>query len=241
MKKGYREYRITNIFLLVIFAVLLFSCEKKLLSDDSGELPFPFAYSGKKTITITGYTEPGGIVSIPATIDGKPVIAIGDEAFRNKSLTDITIPNSVTEIGDFAFFGNQLTSIIIPDRVTKIGNYAFGSNQLTSITIPNSVTKIGDYTFCNNQLTSITIPNSVTEIGDCAFRNNRLTSITISTNVKTCNEPADLDGGCGTSRFSYLRAMDAFGGNFYRAYMFGDAGTYIRPDTYSTWTKTTEL
>jgi len=30
MKKGYKEYYVASIFLLVIFAVLLFSCEKNM-------------------------------------------------------------------------------------------------------------------------------------------------------------------------------------------------------------------
>ena len=33
------------------------------------------------TVTITGYTGTGGAVVIPATIDGMPVVGIGDDAF----------------------------------------------------------------------------------------------------------------------------------------------------------------
>ena len=56
------------------------------------------------TITITGYTGPGGDVTIPSTINGLPVTSIGFMAFFNcTSLTNIAIPNSVTSIGDGAF------------------------------------------------------------------------------------------------------------------------------------------
>ena len=109
-------------------------------------------------------------VVIPSNINGKQVVAIGNDAFRNLGLTNIVIPNSITNIGISAFRENYLTSVTIPDSVTSIGDYAFGENQLTSITIPDSVTSIGNGAFENNQLTSVTIPNSVTSIGNSAFR-----------------------------------------------------------------------
>ena len=103
-------------------------------------------------------------------------------AFLNcRSLSSITIPESVTSIGKNAF-GNctSLTSITIPESVTSIGNSAFGNcTSLSSITIPESVTSIGNYAFCEcTSLSSITIPESVTSIGNYAFRNcTSLTSI----------------------------------------------------------------
>ena len=124
-----------------------------------------------KTFLITKYINNDILdVVIPSNINGKQVVAIGNDAFRNLGLTNIVIPNSITNIGISAFRENYLTSVTIPDSVTSIGDYAFGENQLTSITIPDSVTSIGNGAFENNQLTSVTIPNSVTSIGNDAFR-----------------------------------------------------------------------
>ncbi|MBQ6612560.1 MAG: leucine-rich repeat domain-containing protein, partial [Alistipes sp.] len=99
--------------------------------------------------------------------------SIGDYAFYECSeLTNITIPDSITEIGNGAFRGcSSLTSITIPNGVTSIGEEAFRDcRSLKSITIPNSVTSIeyGAFAGCSS-LTSITIPNSVTSIGKYAF------------------------------------------------------------------------
>ena len=123
---------------------------------------------------------------------------IGKDAFYNyRSLTSITIPESVTSIGDYAFlYCSSLTSITIPNSVTSIGDSAFSCcSGLTSITIPNSVTSIGDYAFlyCSS-LTSVTIPNSVTRIGGWAFADcSSLKSVTIPNSVTSIGRGAFPD------------------------------------------------
>jgi len=87
------------------------------------------------------------------------------------SLTEITIPDSVTSIGSGAFSGcTSLTEITIPAGVTSIGGGMFsGCTSLTKITIPDSVTSIGSGAFSRTGLTEITIPANVKSIGDYAF------------------------------------------------------------------------
>jgi hypothetical protein len=124
------------------------------------------------TGTITGYTGAGGAVVIPASIDGTPVTAIGENAFnRVYTITSVTIPNSVTSIGNGAFYNCNLLSVTIGSGVTTIGNDAFSyCTVLTSVTIPNSVTAIGNDAFSNCYvLTSVTIGSGVTSIGAYAF------------------------------------------------------------------------
>ena len=120
----------------------------------------------------------------------KNVTIIANEAFRNRSLKSIVLPNNLTKIGNYAFADNQLTSVTIPNRVTSIGQSAFESNQLTSVTIPNRVTSIGQSAFESNQLTSVTIPNRVTSIGQSAFSSNKLTSVTIPNSVTSIGQSA---------------------------------------------------
>ena len=112
-----------------------------------------------------------GDIIIPETVVSNRasflVTSIGENAFFDcKSLTEITLPNSVKRI--------------------KMGAFIFCSS-LTSITIPNSVTTIEDNAFlCCSKLTSITIGNSVKSIGYCAFENcESLTEITLPNSVKS--------------------------------------------------------
>ena len=134
-------------------------------------------------------------VVIPNTIDGYLVVSLGWGAFCYcASLTNITIPDSVTSIGDNAFSDcTSLESVTIPDSVTSIGWYAFEScTSLTSIAIPDSVTSIGAATFrgCTS-LENITIPDSVTSIGWNAFKHcTSLESITIPDSVTSIEEAA---------------------------------------------------
>jgi len=142
------------------------------------------------------------------------VTSIGNYAFGYcTGLTNITIPNSVTNIFGAAFRSSGLTSITIPANVTDIGSEAFyecaslssvtftptssvlsigytafkSCTSLTSITIPNSVTSIGASTFAScTALLTITIPEGVTSIGNYAFENcDSLNSITIPNSVTT--------------------------------------------------------
>ena len=124
----------------------------------------------EERIAITDYDSScGSDVIIPKTINDYNVTKIGIEAFYDKQLASVVIPDSVISIGDHAFSNNQLTSVVIPDSVTSIEWGAFSNNQLTSVVIPDSVNDIHSYAFTNNNLIAVTIPDSVTYLGCKAF------------------------------------------------------------------------
>jgi hypothetical protein len=142
---------------------------------------------------VTGYTGKDTAIVIPAQIGGRSVRGIERYAFRDKGLTRVTIPSSVTRINRGAFFKNKLSSLVIPNSVTDIEAGVFLDNQLTSVTISNSITLIPRDAFSYNQLTSVIIPNNVTSISNDAFTINKLTSITIGANVSI--DKSSFDNG----------------------------------------------
>ena len=81
-----------------------------------------------------------------------------------------------------------LTELIIPEGVTNIPSTFAGCKSITSIIIPNSVTSIGYSAFSGcTGLTSVTIGNSVTSIDNKAFEGcNKLTSVVW--NAKSCKD-----------------------------------------------------
>ena len=120
---------------------------------------------------------------------------IGNNVFSGcTGLTSITIPNGVTSIGVSTFSGcTGLTSIIIPDSVTTIEKEAFaGCSGLTEAILGNGVSCIKNATFWNcSNLKSVSLGNSVTSIGDYAFEYcSALSSLIIPDSVTSIGEYA---------------------------------------------------
>ena len=107
-------------------------------------------------------------VTLPNTITN-----IGTEAFvRCESLDSISIPNSVARIENDAFHDcSSLKSVVLPTSMEYLGHGAFyGCTSLPSITIPAGLTYIDSYTFSYcNALNNVNIPSNITSIGYEAF------------------------------------------------------------------------
>src|SRR5260370_32598410 len=105
---------------------------------------FNWAFNGSE-ITITGYTGPGGDVTIPDTINGWPVKTIGNGAFYdNDFVTSVTIPNSVIVIGEDAFDScTSLAGVTIHANTTSLAGSTFVyCSNMTNFNILNSITSI---------------------------------------------------------------------------------------------------
>ena len=103
------------------------------------------------------------------------ITEIGSYVFSYcSSIMKVMIPNGVTAIKKGAFSNcNSLIRINLPDGIKSIESWAFADcSYLFDIIIPNGVTEIGDYAFsgCSN-FSKVSIPDGVTKIGDCAFKN----------------------------------------------------------------------
>ena len=177
---------------------------------------FTYTVNATNTVTINAYTCPGGPAVIPPTINGMPVVGIGDYAFAGcAGLTSVTISNSVTSIGYYAFSDCRALTSIVADAdntvyssqngvlynkdKTVLIQYPCGKSG--GFTIPDSVTSIGGKAFAGcNTLASVTIPDSVISIGNGAFYSCfGLTSVTIGSGVTSIGYPAFYDCSSLTS------------------------------------------
>ncbi len=105
------------------------------------------------------------------------ITEIKSYAFKNATcLTSVTIPSSVTSIRSQAFYGcsNITTVNFNAENCTTMGTLSspvfFNNTSITTLNIGERVKSIPDYAFSDcSALTEITIPDSVTSIGQKAF------------------------------------------------------------------------
>ena len=144
------------------------------------------------TAEITAYTGSTLHLSIPDTLQGRRVTAIGAHAFEDAAIQIVVIPEGVTAIGDFAFAGSAVREVTFPESLRSLGSSVFNTTGLLSVVLPAGVTEIPDYTFyyCT-QMESVTLPEGVTTIGEDAFGIcSSLKSLTIPASVRFIDEEA---------------------------------------------------
>ena len=155
-------------------------------------------------------------IEIPDTCNGKSVTQIGLNAFYGcKTLTSITIPNTINHIGNNAFknctnlktviFNDNSSLITLPpvfNGCSSLEELDFGSNSsleviesqafvgcshLKNLTLPNSLLKIGKKAFYGcSAIEKIEIPSSLKTIETWAFENClALSTITVKSGNST--------------------------------------------------------
>lgn len=149
---------------LALVLLMVLACAPVVMAESEFEYE---DYEGG--IAITGYNGAGGVVTIPAEIDGKKVVAV---------IGTVDKPSALHERKD-------ITKVIISEGVEVVGRYAFSkTTSLKEVVLPSTLKTIGFEAFKLTSITSIKIPESVTEIQAGAFNDTKLTSIHIPKNAK---------------------------------------------------------
>lgn len=138
-------------------------------------------------LEITYYSGKYSEVTIPTEINGKRVVAISKDAFReNVNITKINIPDTIKNIDTYAFSGCKnlesiyafdgnpyfvaIDGVLYSKDKTQLIYYPEGKKD-SSFTIPDNVIIVAESAFYNNKnIESITIPSSVKAIEALAFR-----------------------------------------------------------------------
>ncbi|MEE0705840.1 MAG: leucine-rich repeat domain-containing protein [Adlercreutzia sp.] len=159
-------------------------------------------------IEILQYDEKPGTytsITIPSSIDGKPVVAIGSSFMSgNESIEEVFLPDTLVSIGRSAFnSASRLKTLAIPASVTTIEDFAFtacASLQNFSCSADNATYAVEDGLLLTKDRTKVlaapsvsscVLPSTVETIEKYAFYYNKnLTSITIPASVISIEEGA---------------------------------------------------
>lgn len=91
-------------------------------------------------------------------------------SYQKISLTELTVPDTVTEIAAQAFAASPIKKINLPDSLKRIGFEAFSESAIESVKIPYGVNRIEKYAFYDcDSLTETEISKTVAFIDSCAF------------------------------------------------------------------------
>lgn len=169
---------ITIAIIIAISVVMLSSCSNSNETGDeykTGLIAGNFVYSqsmNDKSIKIDLYNGEESNVIIPDSLDGHPVVNIGEGAFANNSnIVSVSLPKKVNTISKDAF--NSCSSLVSIDlkNVEFIKDYAFSKcTSLKDVTFSKNLTEIGDGAFWQcASLKQCEFGNKLNKVGNEAF------------------------------------------------------------------------
>ncbi len=173
-----------------------------------------------------------GDITIPETVNGYTVSALGDSAFFGlPELTSVVVPGCVKTVGS-SCFGNciQLESAIFRDGVEEIGNSAFCCYVHTVDEVDHEV----EYT---STLRHLTLPDSIVAIGERAFEETRISGeLILPVNLKRMGQGAfaytNLQCVTIPAGFQYSDAIVFSGLNDVEFTVNTDADAYVVQDNF---------
>lgn len=144
-----------------------------------------------------------GSLTVPETLNGIPVTAIGDKAFSQcYYLTDVTLPEGITHIGDFAFEDcTDIETLTIPGTVTSMGcNPFIGTTIRLQLAARNTALEQQGAFLLDRETkrliccqsspegteeapATLAIPTGTREIGDYAFSRSDAAQVVLPTGV----------------------------------------------------------
>lgn len=83
---------------------------------------------------------------------------------QNPGITEIVVPEGITEIGEGAFcqIGTSLEKVVLPSTLKKIGDEAFRyCEKLVSVNLPESLETIGKHAFSGTQLSEVYLGDNI--------------------------------------------------------------------------------
>lgn len=153
------------------------------LSDGVFRYRVEGAQGGAGEVRLLAYLGEGPCLHVPAAIDGKPVVSLAFDLFRDlSSLEKVSVDAesacfSTDGAALYSKDGTCLVRLVVPcasyavaSGCTAIGERAFDSvPQLREVRLPDTLRAIGRLAFAKSPLAALDLPASVEVIGEKAF------------------------------------------------------------------------
>ena len=158
-----------------------------------------FAFDGCENLKEVHLYDIAGWCNIELGLHGASPFLYGASLYNLDSLvTNLTIPDTVSEINDLVFQGcSSISSLTIPSNVGGIGQYAFSyCSNLIAVAIRDGVDIVDEYAFsCCDNLQTVILPGSDVSLETGAFMDcPSLKNITLPTDLDTISN--HLFSGC---------------------------------------------
>ena len=166
-------------------------------------------------ITITGYIGASNELTVPNTINGKPVTQIKDGAFKNfTGLKSIVIPGSVKSIVGVFEGCTGLETVVIAEQGLENMSRAFDRcSSLKTINIPSTVKYMaGAFDSCTALESDIAVPEGVASLSSTFRHCESLKKVTVPQSVTnlysafegcTALEEANIPAGVTDLRYAF--------------------------------------
>ncbi|WP_288516088.1 leucine-rich repeat domain-containing protein [uncultured Treponema sp.] len=163
----------------LIFAMMIaigFTC---FAANPASDFDYDMSPDGSG-VMIKKYKGTSTKVDIPETIEGLPVVQIGDtddifgeKVFPHTMYTKsqnipytVTVPKSVKVVGTQAFASLKGKITIDTTKLTKIGRGAFSGSDLTGTVVITKGCKLGASAFEESKITAVVIQEGVESLGE---------------------------------------------------------------------------
>lgn len=169
----YQKEELKHKILLTLSVIFLCGIILVAVLRFSGDPNADFTYSDfGEGIVIEGCSGSPATLQVPASIDGKTVLAVAESAFTGQTkLKKVILPDTVTSIGATAFADCKNLTRVEGAGVVAIGEGAFQSCvNLKKITLSPSLERIEDRAFQGcGKLQELTVSSALSQIGTDAL------------------------------------------------------------------------
>lgn len=100
--------------------------------------------------------------------DASAITVVGEGAFYESLLEEVTLSSAGAEIGAYAFYNAPLYAAKNLDKATTVGAYAFANTLLTQATL-TSAEQIGSFAFAGTPVTKVTLGDCLVTLGENPF------------------------------------------------------------------------